>query len=298
MSEIRVRPGYWYVDRDGERQWEPDHRYTDDGWEEWVNAPLPNSADFTPYTYWRNTRTGELSFTSPGENIDIALSKMPTNAIAQGAHFVGDSEPLYVGDPEPEKAPVAPLGNTPRTFEEIDAQSVLGNTPKTFEEIDADLLAGRRDRIVPKDQSLWDKLVHGVGFRDVVTGEDVTVTLAGGGPSSALGAVAVGLISSKKQEGSNMGFDWGGLATAGVQLAGGALGAATGSSAGRQSSLTGGTVLGRTHGLLMVKATTGRTVYIKMPKRRRYSRRGGTGMSSMVRMAMQLKMLKAITGGK
>lgn len=75
------------------------------------------------------------------------------------------------------------------------------------------------------------------------------------------------------------------------------LGAVAGTGvAGAGGKLAGGTVVGSSHGLIQIKTTTGRVVWIKRAKKRRTSGRrgGGGGMGKMENMMIRLAMIKAL----
>jgi len=105
-----------------------------------------------------------------------------------------------------------------------------------------------------------------------------------------------------------MAINWGSVLGAGIQglasggvlggLAGGVMGAVASNAAGtgtagvRQSPLIGGTVIDSGGGLVKVKTLTNRIIVIKRKKHRRsYRHRSGGGMNSMLKQAMQFKML-------
>jgi len=70
---------------------------------------------------------------------------------------------------------------------------------------------------------------------------------------------------------------------------GGALGAVT--SSGAKGKLIGGTVTQSGGGRITIKTTSGNLVTIKRAKHRRYGYRRGGGMNSMLKQALQYKML-------
>jgi len=99
-----------------------------------------------------------------------------------------------------------------------------------------------------------------------------------------------------------MAIDWGGLFSGGISglttggVGGAVLGAVSGAvgggTKGAAGSILGGQIQERHAGHIKVKTTSGKTVWIKTAHRRRYSRRrGGGGMNSMLKQAMQFKML-------
>lgn len=96
-------------------------------------------------------------------------------------------------------------------------------------------------------------------------------------------------------------MDWGAILGGGLQglASGGVLGAVAGavggavgvSSTAGKGKLINGVVTASGGGRITIKTTAGNLVTIKRAKHRRYSGRRGGGMNSMLKQAMQYKML-------
>ncbi len=94
-----------------------------------------------------------------------------------------------------------------------------------------------------------------------------------------------------------MAIDWSAiLGSAGSMVGLGAVGQGLGSmleggAATGKGALIGGTVMSSGGGRITIKTSSGKMVVIKRAKHRRYARRAGGGMNSMLKQAMQYKML-------
>lgn len=136
--------------------------------------------------------------------------------------------------------------------------------------------------------SLTDDDLLAMGFvqSNVIPGQIVTA----GGDTGMLGGIigAVnGLISGGLQ-----GLTGGGLGGGGGVL--GAIGGALGGGGAKGGRTTGGTIVGRTHGMLMIKTTAGTLAFVKTARRRRYHARSGSRSGMKMDRLMEMAMMKSI----
>ncbi len=103
----------------------------------------------------------------------------------------------------------------------------------------------------------------------------------------ALGSILSGLLGGASSGNGLIGDIGQAMAAVGSGLSG----------TGTGSKLAGATVQGRTHGMLIMRTASGKTIYVKTQKRRRSrGRSGGGGTASMFNMMLKMEMIRAMRG--